>query len=84
MGRLRNRVAFITGAGSGIGRACAKRFAAEGASVIIAEIDSEKGERTFQDVESAVPDHAFAVTTDVTDEASVDSPLRMLPSSDFV
>ena len=44
MNRLEGKVAVITGAGSGIGRASAKLFVAEGAKVLVAEIDSTLGE----------------------------------------
>ena len=43
MGRLANKVAVISGAGAGIGRATAKMFAREGASVVVADLDEEKG-----------------------------------------
>jgi NAD(P)-dependent dehydrogenase (short-subunit alcohol dehydrogenase family) len=43
MGRLENKVTVITGAASGIGRATARRFAAEGASVVVADFDDQHG-----------------------------------------
>ena len=44
MNRLAGKVAVITGAGSGIGRASARLFVAEGAKVVVAEIDATLGE----------------------------------------
>ena len=43
MTRLADKVAVISGAGAGIGKATAKTFAREGAKVVVAEIDKEKG-----------------------------------------
>ena len=43
MGRLEGKVAVITGAASGIGAATARRFASEGARVLVADMNDEKG-----------------------------------------
>lgn len=70
MPRLAGKVALITGAGTGIGRATAKLMAAEGAKVVIAELNKETGEQVAQIIAQAGGD-AIAVPTDVTDPDSV-------------
>jgi NAD(P)-dependent dehydrogenase (short-subunit alcohol dehydrogenase family) len=60
-------VALVSGASSGIGRATAKRFAEEGASVVAADIDAEGGEETISQIESDGGEATF-VEVDVTDE----------------
>src|SRR5438874_590293 len=65
MNRLVDKVAVITGAGSGIGRAAARMFVAEGAKVVVAEIDETLGEASAREAD------ARFVRTDVTDEDSV-------------
>jgi NAD(P)-dependent dehydrogenase (short-subunit alcohol dehydrogenase family) len=70
MPRLSGKVALITGAGTGIGRATARAMAAEGAKVVVADISSAAGEQTAQLVVQAGGD-CIAVTTDVTQEHNV-------------
>src|SRR6202158_3129303 len=72
MARLAGKVAFITGAGTGIGRATAILFAREGARVAIAEIDTAAGEETAH----LAGHSAIAIRTDVTDEASLQAAVR--------
>ena len=64
--RFKGKVAIVTGAAGGIGEAYARALATEGASVVIADIDEERGEKVAADI----PWDATFVRTDVSDEAS--------------
>jgi len=66
---LATRIAFVTGAGSGIGKAIAERLAAEGACVVLADRDTAGAKAVAQGIGSA--DRAVAVTADVTDADAV-------------
>jgi NAD(P)-dependent dehydrogenase (short-subunit alcohol dehydrogenase family) len=69
-GRLQDKVAFITGAGRGIGRAIARKMAAEGASVVIAELDQATGQ-TVADELLAAGLRALSIPTNITRESDV-------------
>ncbi len=66
---LAGRIAFVTGAGSGIGRAIALRLAAEGACIVAADLDGAAAAATAAEIGST--DAAVAVTCDVTDARQV-------------
>ncbi|WP_431789118.1 bifunctional aldolase/short-chain dehydrogenase [Streptomyces sp. G9] len=66
---LATRVALVTGAGSGIGRAIARRLVAEGACVVVADLDAVSGAAVAEELGG--PDRAVAVTVDVTSEEQV-------------
>ena len=70
MGRLENKVAVITGAASGIGRASAVRFAGEGAAVVIADLNQDGGESAVRDCKEH-GGHAVFQRADVSTEADV-------------
>lgn len=70
MNRLAGKVALITGAASGIGRAQALLFAREGATVVAADLNDEGAEEVISEVEAA-GGAGLAVRMDVTDDASV-------------
>lgn len=70
MERLRDRVAIVTGAGAGIGKATAERLAAEGASVLIADIDADRARSAAEGIEGSGGVAAW-VRTDVSDETEI-------------
>jgi len=69
---LQSRIALITGAGSGIGAAIARRLAAEGACVVVADRDVEAAGRVAAEI-TAAKGVATAVDIDVTDAARIDA-----------
>lgn len=76
MARLDGKVAFITGGGSGIGRAASVLFAREGAKVVIADIDLPAAEQTAQ-LAIAAGGAAIAIRTDVTEPDDWQRSLRV-------
>ncbi len=70
MGRLDGKVAIITGAASGMGKAAARLFSAEGAHVVLADLNGPGGEASAQEA-SAAGQRCVFQRTDVTEEADI-------------
>ncbi len=70
--QLEGRVAVITGGASGIGRACVKRFAQEGADVVVADLNPERGAEVVNEVRSSTNQRALFVPVDVTSEDDIE------------
>lgn len=70
MAKLKDKVAFLTGAGAGIARATAKAFVAEGAKVVLIELNRESGAAAEREIRKAGGEALF-VETDVTNDDSM-------------
>ena len=67
--RFLHRVIIVTGAGHGIGRAVAERFAVEGAHVVVNDVDAARA----AEVAGAIGDDALAIAADVSRKSEVDA-----------
>ncbi|PSJ51708.1 SDR family oxidoreductase [Kumtagia ephedrae] len=68
MDRLKDKVAIVTGAASGFGEGMARRFAEEGAKVVVADLNAKGAARVAEEIGK----QAIAVTTDVSQRAEID------------
>ena len=66
----RKRIVVVTGGGSGIGRATAKRFAEDGDFVVVADINEESAQTAAEDI-AAAGGYASHITVDVAKDSSV-------------
>jgi 3-oxoacyl-[acyl-carrier protein] reductase len=70
--RLANKIALVTGAGSGFGEGIARTFAREGAKVVVADIN----EKAAREVAAAIGKNAIAARADVSQRADVDAAVK--------
>src|SRR5690349_21160461 len=87
MFRLDNKTAFITGAGSGIGEEMARLFAAQGARVVVADLDAEAGERVAGEIREAGGGARFQpldVTNDDAFRAALEQTVRQEGALDIL
>lgn len=75
--RFRNKISIVTGAASGIGLATAKRLGAEGAVVVLADLQEEKLKTAVKEVETAGAPVVKGVRCDVSNERDVDHVVRV-------
>lgn len=73
MDRFAGRVALVTGAAHGIGAAVVRRLSAEGAAVVLADVDTAAAEETAAALEAVARERALVVACDLTDRASVEA-----------
>lgn len=71
--RLEGRVAIITGGASGIGRATARRFAEEGAHLVLADLNPDRGNEAKEEIEKSFNRRAIFVPCDVCKEEDIDN-----------
>ncbi len=87
MGKLKEKVAVVTGATSGMGRAIAERFAIEGASLVISGRNADRGQEVVEAIESAGGSASF-LAGDIgqleTNEALVDAAVRQFGGLDII
>jgi NAD(P)-dependent dehydrogenase (short-subunit alcohol dehydrogenase family) len=72
MDEIQDAVTIVTGGSSGIGHSAALRFAEEGSNVVVADVDTDDGEETVQEIEEMGGDALF-VETDVSDQDDVEA-----------
>src|SRR5687768_1124478 len=78
---LRNRIAFVTGAGSGIGAACARQLASEGARVWLADLREDAAQSVAESIQTA-GGWASAVRADVGSDESIDAAFDVLEGTE--
>jgi rhamnose utilization protein RhaD (predicted bifunctional aldolase and dehydrogenase)/NAD(P)-dependent dehydrogenase (short-subunit alcohol dehydrogenase family) len=71
--QLPRRIVVVIGGGSGIGQAAARRFAEEGAHVVVADLDGGAAERVAAELRARLPGRLVGVPADVRDDASLDA-----------